>query len=81
MHWKSGFSKQSHYHDVHTDEDCGNHMQGEKCKYGRCRDMHGQTGPNRDRQGQTKTDRDRQVQAGKSPPFLNQMIGSKSTVI
>ena len=64
MHWNSGFCKQSQCYHVHTDEDCDNRLQGEKCRYSKCRDVQGQTRTDRDRQGQAGTDREKQGQAG-----------------
>ena len=62
MHWNSGFCKQSQCYHVHTDDDCDNCLQKEKCRYSKCRDIQGQTRTHRDRQGETRTGRDRQGQ-------------------
>ena len=64
MHWNSGFCKQSQCYYVYTDEDCNNHLEGQKCRYRKCRDTQGQTGTDKDRQGHTWTDKDTQGQTG-----------------
>ena len=64
MHLNNGFCKQSHCYYIHTDEDCENHLQGEKCRYSKCIDIEGQTGRDKDKQEQKGTNKDRQGQTG-----------------
>ena len=64
MHWNSGFCKQHQCNYVHTDEDCDIHLQGEKCRYNKCKDRQGQTGTDKDKKEQRVTDKDRQGQTG-----------------
>ena len=62
MHWNSGFYKPSQYYNLHTNEECDIHLQGEECRYSKCRDIQGQTGTDKNTQGETERDKDRQGQ-------------------
>ena len=59
----SGFCNQSHCSYIHTNEDCENHLQGEKCRHSKFIYIEGQTGRDKDRQGLTGTDKDKHRQA------------------